>query len=202
MSTVKKQNFSRDTPLALGRVKRLGKRLGPERACGHLALRYGARHALLRAFSNAKLEALKKGYSRPTQAGNAATLIAPQQIVADDRAAIWRYLSAQTHLAAESAFWLCLNPLSQLELCKNACLCRVPREADGGAEAMAPARGGKAQDAIYVVLHGAATVVPEDAGLETIDVSDDVAEKANLRTNSTSLVLVFSFFGEVFRGRV
>ena len=39
---------ARDTPLALRRVKRLGKRLGPERAVGHLALRYGARQALLR----------------------------------------------------------------------------------------------------------------------------------------------------------
>ena len=79
---------ARDTPLALRRVKRLGKRLGPERAVGHLALRYGARQALLRAFSNAKIEAVKKGYSRPTQAGNAATTIAPAQIAPEDRAAV------------------------------------------------------------------------------------------------------------------
>ena len=166
---------AQDTPLALRRVKRLGKRLGPERAVGHLALRYGARQALLRAFSNAKIEAVKKGYSRPTQAGNAATTIAPAQIAPEDRAAVWRYLSAQTHLAAESRFWLCLNPLSQLELCRHAVLCRAPR---GDADALAPARGGRA-DAVYVVLNGAATVTPDpNAGLELVPVSEDVVEDA------------------------
>ena len=34
-----------------------------------------------------------------------------------DRVAIWKYVSTQTHLATESKFWLCLSSACQIEMC-------------------------------------------------------------------------------------
>ncbi|KAJ1458644.1 hypothetical protein M885DRAFT_513172 [Pelagophyceae sp. CCMP2097] len=140
---------------AVRRIKRLGKVAGPEQGASHLALRYGARVALLRAFA---LEARNRGRLAPAR-------VKPETLDREDMVAIWRYVSTQTHIASESAFWLCLSPVRQIQLCGLVSLCRVAPVAlrgRGGVES-AWARD-RVDRGCYVLLKGDADIRPLPEG--------------------------------------
>ena len=162
----------REAPPGLLRIRALGRELGPDRAAQHLALRYGARLALLKAYSDARLAAIAAGKVQATEAGNPALTIDPRDVPRSGKAAVWKYLHAQTHISRESRFWLCLDALAQTELCGKATLCRVPHDRPG----WTVGRGG---ENLFVVMNGSAIVAPaKEEGAEHDEVDQSAAAAA------------------------
>ena len=163
-----------EEPEGLKRIKRMGKQMAPDRTSAHLAMRFGARAALLEAFRDARKQQIAKGKATPmTGTSTVATMEAT--MTDHQKAQIWRF-NSQTQMGLEIPFWLALDCLMQRELCGRACLGRAPLDREAWVV-------GKKQEKMYVVVKGSACVVEASEGggtpsSSTMASEEEVTDKA------------------------
>ena len=89
-----------EEPEGLKRIKRMGKQMAPDRTSAHLAMRFGARAALLEAFRDARKQQIAKGKATPmTGTSTVATMEAT--MTDHQKAQIWRFFNSQTQMGRD-----------------------------------------------------------------------------------------------------
>lgn len=151
-----------EEPEGLKRIKRLGKQLAPDRMSAHLAVRFGARLALLEAFRDNREQLIAKGKATPMEMGQPAVPTIEARMSIHQQAQVWRFLQSQTQVGLEWPVWSALDCLGQREFCGRACLGRAPLDREAWVV-------GKKSERLYVVLRGTAGVLEarEEGGAPT-----------------------------------